>query len=197
MSDAATEATADPQPQKAFGRTYWLLNSIEALERLAYFGIQQPHLLFAMVAHHPWPHDIGFLQALLESSPQAVAAARDKAGKDLSPQEIAESLTVIQAALSAIDWVQHADAAAKIIGKNVFEGGFLGLDNIGVFDRSAALPTGGHLEQADGTAWMAFFCATMILASMITCRTRLSRSLSRAPIYVSLESMSLTITISL
>ncbi|OGQ89892.1 MAG: hypothetical protein A2289_09265 [Deltaproteobacteria bacterium RIFOXYA12_FULL_58_15] len=128
MSDAATEATADPQPQKAFGRTYWLLNSIEALERLAYFGIravvplmQQPHLLFAMVAHHPWPHDIGFLQALLESSPQAVAAARDKAGKDLSPQEIAESLTVIQAALSAIDWVQHADAAAKIIGKNVFE----------------------------------------------------------------------------
>jgi hypothetical protein len=39
----------------------------------------------------------------------------------------------------------------------VFEGGFLGLDNIGVFDRSASLPTGGHLEQADGTAWMAFF----------------------------------------
>ncbi len=46
--------------------------------------------------------------------------------------------------------------------KNVFEGGFLGLDNIGVFDRSAPLPTGGHLEQADGTAWMLLFCQNMI-----------------------------------
>ncbi|MGD0516547.1 MAG: glucosidase [Thermoguttaceae bacterium] len=46
-------------------------------------------------------------------------------------------------------------------GKNVFEGGFLGLDNIGVFDRSAPLPTGGHLEQADGTAWMALFSQNM------------------------------------
>jgi hypothetical protein len=47
-------------------------------------------------------------------------------------------------------------------GKNVFEGGFLGLDNIGVFDRSAPLPTGGHLEQADGTAWMALFSQNML-----------------------------------
>ena len=47
-------------------------------------------------------------------------------------------------------------------GKNVFEGGFLGLDNIGVFDRSAPLPTGGYLEQADGTAWMALFCQNML-----------------------------------
>jgi hypothetical protein len=47
-------------------------------------------------------------------------------------------------------------------GKNLFAGGFLGLDNIGVFDRSKPLPTGGHLEQADGTAWMAFYCATML-----------------------------------
>ena len=47
-------------------------------------------------------------------------------------------------------------------GSNVFEGGFLGLDNIGVFDRSAPLPTGGHLEQADGTAWMALFCQNML-----------------------------------
>ena len=46
-------------------------------------------------------------------------------------------------------------------GKNVFEGGFLGLDNIGVFDRSSPLPCGGHLEQADGTAWMALFCQNM------------------------------------
>src|SRR6185295_12852665 len=47
-------------------------------------------------------------------------------------------------------------------GRNVFEGGFLGLDNIGVFDRSAPLPTGGHLEQSDGTAWMAFFSQCML-----------------------------------
>src|SRR5678816_4687536 len=47
-------------------------------------------------------------------------------------------------------------------GRNLFEGGFLGLDNIGVFDRSAPLPTGGYLEQADGTAWMAFFSETMM-----------------------------------
>jgi len=54
-------------------------------------------------------------------------------------------------------WVNRKDRD----GHNVFEGGFLGLDNIGVFDRSAPLPTGGYLEQADGTAWMAFFAQTM------------------------------------
>ena len=54
-------------------------------------------------------------------------------------------------------WVNRKDR----FGKNVFEGGFLGLDNIGVFDRSAQLPTGGYLEQADGTAWMALFCQNM------------------------------------
>src|SRR5437660_12095741 len=47
-------------------------------------------------------------------------------------------------------------------GRNVFEGGVLGLDNIGVFDRSSPLPTGGYLEQADGTAWMALFCQNML-----------------------------------
>jgi hypothetical protein len=55
-------------------------------------------------------------------------------------------------------WVNRKDR----FGKNVFEGGFLGLDNIGVFDRSAPLPTGGSLEQADGTAWMALFCQNML-----------------------------------
>jgi hypothetical protein len=52
-------------------------------------------------------------------------------------------------------------------GKNVFAGGFLGLDNIGVFDRSAPLPTGGHLDQADGTAWMAFYCQNMLEIALI------------------------------
>ena len=49
---------------------------------------------------------------------------------------------------------------------NLFAGGFLGLDNIGVFDRSQPLPTGGHLEQADGTAWMAFYCNTMLAMAL-------------------------------
>jgi hypothetical protein len=55
-------------------------------------------------------------------------------------------------------WVNRKDAG----GRNLFSGGFLGLDNIGVFDRSKPLPTGGHLEQADGTAWMAFYSTTML-----------------------------------
>ncbi len=59
-------------------------------------------------------------------------------------------------------WVNRKDR----FGKNVFEGGFLGLDNIGVFDRSAPLPAGGYLEQADGTAWMALFCQNMIEISV-------------------------------
>ena len=55
-------------------------------------------------------------------------------------------------------WVNRKDR----FGRNVFEGGFLGLDNIGVFDRSAPLPTGGYLEQADGTAWMSLFSQNML-----------------------------------
>ncbi|MGA8050137.1 MAG: glucosidase, partial [Burkholderiales bacterium] len=60
-------------------------------------------------------------------------------------------------------WVNRKDPA----GRNVFAGGFLGLDNIGVFDRSAPLPTGGSLEQADGTAWMAFYCQNMLEIALI------------------------------
>jgi hypothetical protein len=55
-------------------------------------------------------------------------------------------------------WINRKDPD----GNNVFQGGFLGLDNIGVFDRSAPLPTGGNLEQADGTAWMALYCQNML-----------------------------------
>jgi hypothetical protein len=55
-------------------------------------------------------------------------------------------------------WVNRKDRT----GSNVFEGGFLGLDNIGVFDRSSPLPSGGYLDQADGTAWMALFCQNML-----------------------------------
>ncbi len=59
-------------------------------------------------------------------------------------------------------WVNRKDAE----GRHVFSGGFLGMDNISVFDRSQPLPTGGHLEQADGTAWMAFYCGTMLQMAM-------------------------------
>ncbi len=55
-------------------------------------------------------------------------------------------------------WVNRKDPD----GMNVFQGGFLGLDNIGVFDRSAPLPTGGHLEQSDGTSWMGMYCLNML-----------------------------------
>src|SRR5207248_10880281 len=55
-------------------------------------------------------------------------------------------------------WVNRKDTE----GNHLFSGGFLGLDNISVFDRSKPLPTGGHLEQADGTAWMAMFCQNML-----------------------------------
>jgi len=60
-------------------------------------------------------------------------------------------------------WVNRKDPE----GRNVFAGGFLGLDNIGVFDRSAPLPTGGNLDQADGTAWMAFYCLCMLEIALI------------------------------
>jgi hypothetical protein len=59
-------------------------------------------------------------------------------------------------------WVNRKDPE----GLNLFEGGFLGLDNIGLFDRSAPLPTGGHINQADGTAWMAMFCLNMLRIAM-------------------------------
>jgi hypothetical protein len=66
-------------------------------------------------------------------------------------------------------WVNRKDAD----GKNVFQGGFLGLDNIGVFDRSQPLPTGGHLEQSDGTSWMGMFCLNMLtIALELACHNR-------------------------
>lgn len=59
-------------------------------------------------------------------------------------------------------WVNRKDEE----GNNVFEGGFLGLDNIGVFDRSAPLPTGGHIEQSDGTSWMGMYCLNMLAIAL-------------------------------
>ena len=59
-------------------------------------------------------------------------------------------------------WVNRKDAD----GKNIFQGGFLGLDNIGVFDRSSPLPTGGHIEQSDATSWMGMYCLNMLSIAM-------------------------------
>ena len=59
-------------------------------------------------------------------------------------------------------WINRKDAE----GKNVFQGGFLGLDNIGVFDRSAPLPTGGHIEQSDATSWMGMYCLNMLAIAL-------------------------------
>src|SRR6266446_4510894 len=59
-------------------------------------------------------------------------------------------------------WVNRKDAE----GMNIFQGGFLGLDNIGVFDRSAPLPTGGYLEQSDGTSWMGMYCLNMLAIAL-------------------------------
>ena len=72
-------------------------------------------------------------------------------------------------------WINKKDYK----GNNVFQGGFLGMDNIGVFDRSKQLPAGGHIEQSDGTSWMAMFTLNML---------RISLELSRDnPVYQSLD----------
>ena len=65
-------------------------------------------------------------------------------------------------------WVNRKDRH----GKNVFEGGFLGLDNIGIFDRSAALPDGAYIQQADGTAWMGMYCLNMLAMALELARTK-------------------------
>ncbi|MDA1192999.1 MAG: glucosidase, partial [Candidatus Poribacteria bacterium] len=65
-------------------------------------------------------------------------------------------------------WVNRKDQG----NNNIFQGGFLGLDNIGVFDRSKPLPTGGHLEQADGTAWMGLYCLNMLEIALELARTK-------------------------
>ncbi len=91
------------------------------------------------------------------------AATSGEAGVDI--EFLKESFTKLL--LNFTWWVNRKDPS----GRSVFEGGFLGLDNIGVFDRSAALPTGGRLEQADGTAWMALFSQNMLDLALILAET--------------------------
>ena len=80
-------------------------------------------------------------------------------------------------------WVNRKDAE----GMNLFSGGFLGLYNIGVFDRAKPLPTGGPLQQADGTAWMGMFCLTMLSMALELAQTN--------PVYEDMASTSLSISL--
>ena len=80
------------------------------------------------------------------------------AGRDGTRDRLFLERTFQKLLLNFTWWVNRKD----IEGKQIFSGGFLGLDNIGLFDRSKPLPGGGQLEQADGTAWMAFYCGTML-----------------------------------
>jgi hypothetical protein len=87
-----------------------------------------------------------------------------KMGKNLGREDVPFLERSFQGLMLNFNWwVNRKDPQ----GKNVFAGGFLGLDNIGVFDRSAPLPTGGSLEQADGTAWMAFYSQNMLDMAVI------------------------------
>ena len=95
--------------------------------------------------------------------------ARARLGDDLQlppragqPGRRATSTCSSASSTSCCSTSPGGSTARTATGSNLFEGGFLGLDNIGVFDRSAPLPTGGYLEQADGTAWMALFCQNML-----------------------------------
>jgi len=76
------------------------------------------------------------------------------------PQIFGARVSQVVAQLHLVGESQDAE------GRNVFQGGFLGLDNIGVFDRSRALPTGGHLEQSDGTSWMGMYCLNMLAIAL-------------------------------
>jgi hypothetical protein len=88
----------------------------------------------------------------------------DKMEKNLGREDVKFLERSFQGLMLNFNWWVNRKAPQ---GRNVFAGGFLGLDNIGVFDRSAPLPTGGSLEQADGTAWMAFYCQNMLDMAVI------------------------------
>ncbi|HVV49692.1 MAG TPA: glucosidase [Polyangia bacterium] len=88
-------------------------------------------------------------------------------GKDGARDRVFLARTFQKLLLNFTWWVNRKDAA----GRHLFSGGFLGLDNIGLFDRSKPLRSGDFLEQSDGTAWMAFFCATMLSMALELART--------------------------
>ncbi len=127
------------------------------------FAKQQIHLMLRGVYLHPSGQIPAYEWNFSDVNPPVHAFATlfmhrtDQALKGMADYDFLKS-AFNKLMLNFSWWVNRKDRFSK----NVFEGGFLGLDNIGIFDRSAPLPTGGYLEQADGTAWMALFTQNML-----------------------------------
>lgn len=128
----------------------------------AYFAKEQLTLLLREWYMHPNGQIPAYEFAFSDVNPPVHAWACWRIYKMTGPRGHRDTLfleRVFQKLLLNFTWwVNRKD----VTGRHIFAGGFLGLDNIGLFDRSRPLPTGGQLEQADGTAWMAFYCTTML-----------------------------------
>ena len=138
------------------------------------------HLAHADINCKPAPAAISSLQSLKDQAQPITAQERadrqEKARRGAGDTKWLKSCFQ-KLLLNFTWWVNRKDAA----GRNIFQGGFLGLDNIGVFDRSAQLPTGGTLEQADGTAWMAFYAQNMLEMAVISNRPTAPRGWRSSP----------------
>jgi hypothetical protein len=127
------------------------------------FGKQQLHLMLRERYMHPngqipaYEWNFGDVNPPVHAWATIFTYRLEKAQKGIGDTKWLKSC-FLKLMLNFTWWVNRKDRS----GRNVFEGRFLGLDNIGVFDRSAPLPTGGYLEQADGTAWMALFADNML-----------------------------------
>ena len=135
------------------------------------FAKQQLTLLLREWYMHPAGHLPAYEWAFDDVNPPVHAWAAWRVYKKTGPKGGRDTAflkkTFTKLLLNFTWWVNRKDVA----GKNLFAGGFLGLDNIGVFDRSKPLPTGGALTQADGTAWMAFYCTTMLSIALELAQT--------------------------
>jgi hypothetical protein len=135
------------------------------------FTKQQLTLLLREWYMHPAGHLPAYEWAFDDVNPPVHAWAAWRVYKKTGPKGGRDTAflkkTFTKLLLNFTWWVNRKDVA----GKNLFAGGFLGLDNIGVFDRSKPLPTGGALTQADGTAWMAFYCTTMLSIALELAQT--------------------------
>ena len=131
------------------------------------FAKQQLLLLGREWYQHPNGQVPAYEWSFIDVNPPVLAWATWRVYKIDEKQQDQGDLTFLERMfhklmLNFTWWVNRKDAE----GLNVFQGGFLGLDNIGVFDRSKPLPTGGHIEQSDGTSWMGMFCLHMLTISL-------------------------------
>lgn len=131
------------------------------------FAKNQIHLMVEERYQHPngaisayeWNFDDVNPPVLARAAWRVYTIERDRSGKG---DRLFLEVVFQKLSLNHAWWANRKDAA----GNNLFQGGFLGLDNIGVFDRSAPLPTGGYLEQSDGTSWMAMFTLDLLLMAV-------------------------------